>query len=47
MNFDFELNNNSNKIENIQDINIELKDHQLAIINKCICFVLSVAIYRY
>jgi len=34
--FEFELTENSKKINPINDINIILKDHQLAIINKCI-----------
>jgi superfamily II DNA or RNA helicase len=32
---DYELNEESEKINNIEDININLKDHQLAIIKKC------------
>ena len=32
---EYELNENSGKIDNIDDINIKLKDHQLAIIKKC------------
>jgi len=34
--YEFELTENSKKINPINDINIILKDHQLAIINKCI-----------
>ena len=33
---EYELNESSPKIESLIDINIILKDHQLAIINKCI-----------
>ena len=35
-NYEIELTENSKKIDEINDINIILKDHQLAIINKCI-----------
>ena len=35
-NYELELTENSKKIDEIDDINIILKDHQLAIINRCI-----------
>ena len=34
--YEIELTENSKKIDEIYDINITLKDHQLAIINRCI-----------